>query len=382
LVLLPVIGLVRTTPAMLAYAAAMLVPVGCAYFAILAAINPTKALTHTTVTLFLLAISLVVTGFVLKSPERHARLVMIGTVSAALSAATAGLLGYLNAFPGAYDIFTLYGRASGTFKDPNVFGAFLIMPAVYLVHVACMARGGRAALAFLGFGVLSLAVLLSFSRGAWFCLAFATMTYSYLSFVTASSSAERMRLLVGVGGVALAGIILVGVALQFDAVAQLLSERATLTQSYDEGPDGRFGGQQKAKQLILAHPFGLGAQQFDTFYHLEEAHNVYLSMFMNAGWVGGLVFALMVAVTVLAGFKHALGQGPLQGLFRVAYAAFAAHALEGFIIDLDHWRHFHLLMALCWGLMLAEQTAPAATRAAVRVRGARTFATARLHMAS
>jgi hypothetical protein len=27
--------------------------------------------------------------------------------------------------------------------------------------------------------------------------------------------------------------------------------------------------------------------------------------------------------------------------------------LEGIIIDLDHWRHFYLLMALVWGLMLS-----------------------------
>jgi hypothetical protein len=27
--------------------------------------------------------------------------------------------------------------------------------------------------------------------------------------------------------------------------------------------------------------------------------------------------------------------------------------LEGLVIDLDHWRHFYLLMALVWGLMLS-----------------------------
>ena len=30
-------------------------------------------------------------------------------------------------------------------------------------------------------------------------------------------------------------------------------------------------------------------------------------------------------------------------------------SLEGFVIDLDHWRHFHLLMALVWGMMLGDR---------------------------
>ena len=203
--------------------------------------------------------------------------------------------------------------------------------------------------------LLVLCVLLSFSRGAWFGLAMATAIFSYFSFVTAPGAAARMRIVASGTGAAVAGGLLVLIALQFDAVASLLTERATLTQSYDEGPEGRFGGQVKAKRLILAHPFGIGAQQFDSFYHLEEAYNVYLSMFMNAGWLGGLTFALMIAATVIAGARHALLRTATQPLFLVVYAAFVSHALEGFIIDLDHWRHFHLLMALSWGLMLGER---------------------------
>ncbi len=370
LMLLPAIGLVRTTPLMLLYTSAMLVPVACAFFAVLAAIDPKRALVHTLVSLFLVLVSLLLTAFVQASPARHARLIMQGTVAAALIAASAGLVGYLGLFPGAADIFTLYGRASGTFKDPNVFGAFLVMPAVYLMHVMRQARGLKAIVALAGFGVLSVAILLSFSRGAWFALAFASALYAYLSFVTAETSGARVRLAFGVVAIAVAGALLITIALQFDAVADLLTHRATLTQSYDEGPDGRFGGQVKARALILAHPFGLGAQQFDTYYHLEEAHNVYLSMFMNAGWLGGLVFGLLIGGTVIAGARHALTRGPTQGLFLVAYAAFVAHALEGFIIDLDHWRHFHVLMALSWGLMLAEYATVPMPQLA-RIRNAR-----------
>lgn len=354
LILLPALGLVRASRGMIAYIALTLVPVGCAFFAILAAIDTTRALTHTAVTLFLTLISLLLAAFVAKSPERHARLVCSGAVAAGVVAAGAGLTGYLQLFPAAYDLFTLYGRVSGTFKDPNVFGASLILPAVYLIHLLLLPTGKRKALAACALLLLVLGVLLSFSRGAWFGLAMATAIFAYFSYLTAGSAHQRMRIVFGVGGAAVAGALLVFVALQFDVVANLLSERATLTQSYDEGPEGRFGGQVKAKRLILSHPFGLGAQQFDGFYHMEEAHNVYLSMFMNAGWLGGLIFALIVAGTCVLGGRYAMMRSETKSLFVVVYAAFVAHALEGFVIDLDHWRHFQMLLALCWGLMLGD----------------------------
>ena len=85
----------------------------------------------------------------------------------------------------------------------------------------------------------------------------------------------------------------------------LASERASLDQSYDEGPEGRFGGQQKAAGLILEHPFGIGAQQFVPQYHHEEPHNVYLTMFLNAGWLGGLLFLSLVVSTGVWGLRHA-----------------------------------------------------------------------------
>ena len=69
-----------------------------------------------------------------------------------------------------------------------------------------------------------------------------------------------------------------------------LPSRAALTQDYDEGPDGRFCGQQKAADLVLQHALGIGAQQFAPYFHHEEPHNTYLALFLNAGWLGGAMF--------------------------------------------------------------------------------------------
>ncbi|MGZ5914838.1 MAG: hypothetical protein ACXWJU_05890, partial [Hyphomicrobium sp.] len=62
---------------------------------------------------------------------------------------------------------------------------------------------------------------------------------------------------------------------------------------------------------------------------------------------------------------------PTQPLFLIVYAAFIANAMEGIIIDSDHWRHFYLLAAMVWGLMSARtlvQPAVEATWAAILPR--------------
>ena len=154
--------------------------------------------------------------------------------------------------------------------------------------------------------ILGLAVLLSFSRGAWVNLGVAVAIYGVLHLLTARRNRVRLKFAALTVAAMAAVAAVVVVALQFDEVADLLEERAALTQSYDEGPEGRFGGQQKAAGLILEHPLGIGAQQFVPQYHHEEPHNVYLAMFLNAGWLGGLVFLGLVGSTTVLGLRHAL----------------------------------------------------------------------------
>ncbi|MHA4875413.1 hypothetical protein ACX0FC_18755, partial [Enterococcus faecium] len=82
--------------------------------------------------------------------------------------------------------FTKFDRATGTFKDPNVFGPFLVAPFLYLLHLALSAPWRAALLPVLAAGVLALANLLSFSRGAWInLLLLALVLYGVLAFVTA-----------------------------------------------------------------------------------------------------------------------------------------------------------------------------------------------------
>ena len=105
--------------------------------------------------------------------------------------------------------------------------------------------------------------------------------------------------------------------------------------------------------LILQNPLGIGAGQFALLHHHEEPHNVYLSMPLNAGWMGAGLYNAAVSLTLLIGMSACFRRSPVQPLIQIAVAAFAANAFEGVIIDTDHWRHFYVLMALVWGMATA-----------------------------
>ena len=66
-------------------------------------------------------------------PLARMRTIRSGYVAAGVLAAALGIVGYFD-IAGLGPLFTLYDneRASGPFKDPNVFGPFLVPPIVWI----------------------------------------------------------------------------------------------------------------------------------------------------------------------------------------------------------------------------------------------------------
>jgi O-Antigen ligase len=366
IILLPTVGLVAITPMLTGYLALWFLVAACGF---LAATNssyiPIPA-THTVISLYLTVFSFVVAAFVALRPLAHTRLILNGYLAAALIAAAAGLAGYYGIVDAGPELLTKFGRATGTFKDPNVFGPFLVLGVLYALHLTLEWPVLRASLPLSVAGFLSLAILVSFSRGAWFNLALSVAIFGGLAFFTAGTGLRRLRIILFFTATTLLAALLGLAASQSDKIGALLGERAQLAQSYDVGPDGRMGGQAKAIDLLAEHPFGIGALEFRHTYHHEDVHNVYLSMFLNAGWLGGSLYIIIVAVTLALGLRHAFQYSPTRPFFLIVYSVFTAHALEGLIIDTDHWRHFYLLLALIWGLMAAPSGNAARPKAATR----------------
>ncbi len=355
ILLLPTIGLVAMPASLMGFLAVWLVITAGGFLACGFVVGEqSEAIIFTAVSLYLVLATFIFAGFVARNPERHTRLILSGWTFAAVIAALAGIAGYFSAFPGAHEMFTKFGRAAGTFKDPNVFGPFLVVPFLYMLHLVMTRPISRIMGPLALCAVLALAVLLSFSRGAWINLGFATLVFAYLAFVTAPTPGQRARILFLFSAGAAALLVVIALAAQTDKVADLLAQRASLTQSYDVGPHGRFGGQAKAMDLILENPLGIGALVFASQHHHENPHNVYLNMALNAGWLGALLFILVKAATLFLGLRHMARATATRPLFMLLFAAFAAHVVEGFVIDTDHWRHLFMIMALMWGLMAVE----------------------------
>jgi O-antigen ligase len=357
---LPILGVVRFGPVAILNLTGLLVFVALGLVACSVSTNFGTAVIHQVVTLFLVGGSFVIAGYIADDPVPRFQLVMRCYVVGCLLASAAAFAGYFQIFPSAYDLFTVYGRARGTFKDPNVLGAALAPAIVYTAWVALRHPLREAIVAAAVCLPLCLALLLSFSRGAWAMTALSLLLVAWLAFVSTRRASDLYRLAV-VGAVGLfALIVAITAALQLEAVSSLFAERASLDQSYDKGPEGRFGGQAKAVGLILDHPFGIGTHTFRDTYHEEEAHNVYLSQYLNAGWVGGSLYAISVFGTLVAGVYAARRRTALQGPLIVTTASFIGLVAEGAIIDTDHWRHFFLLLGLIWGLVDAAAPEPAA----------------------
>lgn len=354
IVLLPLVRLADLTPRLALFLMLWLAVAAGAYIATTQAVLIDVAAKHATVTLFLALSGVAVAAFVVVNPPAHARLILSGYTFAAVIATAAAIIGYFDLVPGAYDLFTKYSRARGTFEDPNVYGPFIVPILIWAVHG--MATGGLRKtltqgllLAYLLFGLL-----LTFSRGAWVNALLAMAVYGYFAFVTARTNRKRLKLIAMAGVGALFVVSVIAAGLSIPAVAELYQQRAALELGYDAGPEGRFGGQLKAIDVIMHTPLGVGPLEFGRFFHHEDAHNVYLTVFLDCGWLGGIAFLMLTLATLAIGVRCALRATPLQDIAVVLLAAFVGLAGEGLVVDTYHWRHFFVVMGLIWALAAAN----------------------------
>ncbi len=355
MLLLPVMGLAAFPPVLSGGFALWLIIGAFGLLSSTFARDVPAATQHMVVSIYLFGACFIFAAFVARNPERHTKLIFSAYLMASLIAAILALIGYFDLIPGSYQSFTFNDRAVATFKDPNVFAPFLILGLLIALHQWLVRSVAGGLLPLVGAAVIMLGILFSFSRGAWAVTVFAIALHGYLYAITAERTLQRLKIAALVLlATAIVGLTLAA-ALQSDSVSRLLEDRAALMQTYDAGTEGRFGGQLKAIDVLIDHPLGIGSQNFSGQYHHEEVHNVYLSMILNAGWVGGLLYAIICVGTLALGFSHALRRTKTQPLFMIAYAALAANIIVGLVIDTDHWRHFYLLMGIVWGLMAADR---------------------------
>jgi len=262
-------------------------------------------------------------------------------VAAAVVSAVLASLALQLPFPG-HDVFTRIGRAEGLFKDPNVFGPFLVPAALIVMEEILTPRllRGRRLTKLLMFLALSLGVLFSYSRAAWLNLAVGLLVV--LVIVTfrrgGGRSAAQVLAIVALAVVAVASAVVFSGSLSF------LEQRAKV-QTYDTG---RFGGQEESIKWATQYPFGIGPGQFERRAHIA-AHSLYARTLGEEGIPGLIVLLVLMFATLGWALQNAIRGHDTYGIGSAALlGAWLGILLNGAFVDTLHWRHLWFVAALIW----------------------------------
>jgi hypothetical protein len=316
-------------------------------------LDETRAIWFVVISVYMALMAIIIACIFSEDTLRRLELMKSGYALAAVIASICGIMGYFD-IAGTFDLFTRYGRAMGPFKDPNVFSTFIVLPIVYIIQGFFLGTHKRPVLAGGMLLIIMAGLFLSFSRGAWGVAAAAVLMCVCLSFMTASSGKIRMRIIIiGLLGICLL-VILLAVALQFEAIRSTFEVRASLNQDYDQGETGRFGNQRRAIPLLLELPNGFGPTMFRDIFP-EDPHNTFLNAFASYGWLGGISYLTLICITMMAGWTLVFKKTPWQREAIAIWSSFFFLMLQGMQIDTDHWRHFYVQLGLTWGLLLASQ---------------------------
>lgn len=306
----------------------------------------------TAVTCFLAVTSLFFAVIIVDDTQRRLDALLKGYILSAVVTSIIAILAYFKLIPG-WEVFIMALRAKSTFKDPNVFGPFLILPALIVLQRMMFGRLRDILIGGLTLLIIAAGLLLSFSRGAWGHFAASALMMLFFTYLTTRKSSERLRILVfAMIGAGVLAVFIVAL-LSLDQVSELFKERASLVQSYDAGHLGRFGRHILGALMALDYPNGIGPLQFSK-YMPEDPHNSFLDAFMAGGWLGGATYIAIVVVMLVLGLRHVFVPAPWQATYIAIYAAFFGEVGESYIIDVQHWRHYFLIVGLVWGLMVTR----------------------------
>ena len=305
------------------------------------AVNFSLAARYGLITLYLIVFAFWLTSY-LNSPER-ARVIVRGYVYTAAVVAVLAVAAVNADFPGA-DLLrdgTDY-RALGPFKDPNVFGHFLIPAMLLALHefVAPRLLPARPMLNAALVASMAIGIFFSYSRSAWAGAIVGTLTM-FLIVVLRRGGIRRAAPFVALIVIA-AGAVAAAVAVT--GAVEFISQRARF-QAYDTD---RFAAQREGIRVVADHPFGIGPGQFEEVLRYA-AHSSYVRALTENGFIGlGLIVGLMLVTLLLAtrnvfGGRQTFGIGsaPLLGSWVAILGAST-------VIDTIHWRHFWLVAALIW----------------------------------
>ncbi len=264
-------------------------------------------------------------------------------------AACCGIAGYLD-IGGSSAIFMNYDRAAGTFKDPNVLGSYLIMGVLYCMQLLMMGTTRWRITTAATLLILLAGIFLTFSRGSWGAFALASSMMILMTIVTTTDPKHRKQMIIGAAIVLGLVLIFIAILMSIDSIRAQVLDRTT-GDGYD---DRRYTNQARSLPDLIDDPLGYGPLRFRLKFYLEP-HSSYVNAFASYGWLGGVAFFILVGATCYIGFRMCFSRSPVRPGAQVFFPSLLGFLLQGFQIDIDHWRHVFLMLGAVWGFEAARQ---------------------------
>jgi len=274
--------------------------------------------------------------------ESRMRLAVRAYIVGAAVCAAAGVLALLVRFPDHTHLVRDGARAEGLFKDPNVFGPFLVPAVLILLYEVLrprllrMRRGTTVVLLV----VVSLGVVLSYSRAAWLNMAVALVVMvAALALRPGSGRTATAALALLLASIAVAGTVIVA-----SGSTGFLRERAR-PQAYDAE---RFQAQRIGVGLAERHVLGIGPGQVEVEGPVST-HSIYVRVLAEQGVIGLVVLVGVLGGTLLLAAGNLLaGRSSLGVDAAVLLAAWCGLLANSAFVDTLHWRHLWIVAALIW----------------------------------
>jgi O-antigen ligase len=303
------------------------------------AVDSARAAEFFAITFYLGIFTLWLTSYVCS--VRRARLVLLAYLAGATASAAVACAALFVPFPGAA-AFVDGPRAQGLFKDPNVFGPFLVPAALILMEetVAPRLLRWRLPTKLVVLSILTVGIVFSFSRAAWLNLVVGTFVLLAVLSLRRGGGRKAFTLLTValVAGAALLGTLAATSSVEF------LEQRATV-QDYDAR---RFDAQATGLEIAAEHPIGIGPGQFEAASELS-AHSTYVRAIAEQGVLGVLLILGLVLLTLGFAARNALLGRDTYGIGSAALlAAWCGLVANSAFVDTLHWRHLWLVAALVW----------------------------------
>lgn len=288
------------------------------------------------ITLYMLAL-FVFTRMYATKPQNFVMLLLGYTVSVVINSFVV-VLGFLG-FDLPFDVLDWSVRGVGFFKDPNVFGPFALVSALWLIYHVMQSSSKPIRNGFLAFLALMMAfgATLSLSRAVWFNLFVSSCIILFFVF-----RRDSRRGIIFV--VIMASFTLVAVSsIQIFGLNSLVEDRMQL-QGYDIE---RFRNQAAGIIAGLTHPLGVGPGMW------SDAHSLYVRTLAEQGVVGLFSLLSLLGGIVLATFNLALKEKYHLRILsaKVILAIVIGQLINSFVIDSIHWRHFWFVLGIAWAYL-------------------------------